>query len=155
MAGRPGAGPRRWAHGLGLGPLDEARGTSQQRALLAGLRLLEEAYGLELPELPGNPFECLPSLLTEIPLQVLQAPDPGATPVSAASLRYRLRMIRYERLLLPRRTLRGTLSNLLYRREDFKPLPLPDSLFWAYRPLHPILWLSRWARGGRAAGDQG
>ncbi len=60
--------------------LDQARATSQQRALLAGLRLLEEAYGLELPKLPGHPsghsFHRLPSLLIEIPLQALKAPDP-------------------------------------------------------------------------------
>ncbi len=133
--------------------LDEARRIGQERALPALLRLLEEAYGLPLPELPGNPGKHLPFLLTEIPLQALKAPDPFATPISVASLRYRLRMGRYERLLLPQKTWRAVLSNLLYRREDFRQLPLPDSLFWAYRPLHPVLWLCRWARGSRAAGD--
>ncbi len=141
------AGQVDWASAL-----DEACRTDRKRALLALLRLLEEAYGLPHPELSGNPGKRLPSLLTEIPLQALKAPDPVSTPISTASLRYRLRMSRYERLLLPRRTWRGILSNLLYRREDFKQLPLPDSLFWAYRPLHPVLWLGRWAASLKAIG---
>jgi hypothetical protein len=57
-------------------------------------------------------------------------------------------MGRYETLLLPRRTWRASLAGLLYRREDFREMRLPDGLFWAYAPLHPVLWLWRWVRSG-------
>lgn len=128
--------------------LHEARKTAQEGALLAGLRLLEEVYGLVLPALPGDPWKGVHPMLVEIPLRALRGPEPFELPVSMASMQYRLRMSRYERLLFPRKTWRGSLAHLLYRREDFKELPLPDSLFWAYSPLHPVLWLWRWTRSG-------
>jgi len=133
--------------------LEQARRTGQERALLAGLRLLEQVYGLALPKLPEDAWKRLPSLLVEIPLQALKALEPFGLPVSVASMRYRLRMSRYEKLLLPRKTWRWSVSHLLYRREDFKELRLPDGLFWAYAPLHPVLWFWRWMRSGTGAGD--
>ena len=37
-----------------------------------------------------------------------------------------------------------SLNELAYCRDDFRVLRLPDSLTWAYTPLHPILWA--WVR---------
>jgi hypothetical protein len=137
-----------WAAALG-----EARRIGQERALLACLRLLDLAYGIPLPDLPGDPWKNLPSLLIEIPLHALKAPEQHVIRISMATLRSRLRMSRYERLLLPRKSWRDSLSMLLYRREDFRMLRLPDGLFWAYAPLHPILWAWRWMRRGQPIGD--
>jgi hypothetical protein len=30
--------------------------------------------------------------------------------------------------------------------EDVRTLALPDTLFWAYKPLRPVLWLWRWTK---------
>jgi len=128
--------------------LEEARKTAQDRALLAALRLLEQVYGFALPPLPGDAWKRFPAVLVNIPLEALKGPEPFALPISLTSMRYRLRMGRYETLLLPRRTWRASLAGLLYRREDFREMRLPDGLFWAYAPLHPVLWLWRWVRSG-------
>jgi hypothetical protein len=125
---------------------DEARKTGQNRGLLAALRLLEQVYGFALPRLPEDAWERLPAVLVNFPLQALEGPDPFAAHVSLTTMRHRLRMGRYERLLLPRKAWRESLAYLLYRRENFRELPLPDRLFWAYAPLHPVLWLWRWIR---------
>jgi hypothetical protein len=126
---------------------EEAKRTGQERILLAGLRLLEQAYGLPLPHLPGDPWMDLPSPLIAKPLQALKDPEePSAPDTSPTSLRDRLAMSRYDRLLRPRRTWWDSLTQFLYSREDFRGIRLPDSLFWAYVPLRPIQWLWRWAR---------
>ena len=138
LAGIHAEGQVDWEAALG-----EAWRTGQERALLASLRLLDLVYGLPLPGLPGDPWKDLPSLLIERPLHNLKAYEEPVTVISAASLINRLRMSRYERLLLSRKAWRARLSRLFYRREDFRMLRLPDGLFWAYVPLHPILWVWR------------
>jgi hypothetical protein len=124
--------------------LSEARKTGQERVLLTGLHLLEEVYGLPLPVLAGDARTDLLPMLTGIPLQALQAPEEAA--VALGGFRYRLRLSRYERLLWPRKTWRESMSQLWYRREDFRAFPLPDSLFWAYVPLRPFLFAWRVVR---------
>ncbi len=131
--------------------LDEARKTGQDRAVLASLHLLDQVYELPLPSLRGKPREDLPSLLIELPLHDLRVPGEAATSVSLASLCDRLRASRYEKLLLPQETWRNSLSRLLHRRDNFRLLRLPDSLYWAYAPLRPILWLWRWVVRDRPA----
>ena len=123
--------------------LIEARRTSQERALLAGLRLLKEVYGLPLPVLPGNPWKYLPSLLIDRPLYALKVYEQPAVPGVLATLPGLLPRYRYNRMVHPQRTWREALAELAYCREDFKVLHLPDSLFWAYAPLRPILWFWR------------
>ena len=51
--------------------------------------------------------------------------------------------IRYPRLVLPRKTWRQSLLELFYCRQDFRMIRLPDSLFWAYAPLRPVLFAWR------------
>jgi hypothetical protein len=129
--------------------LARASDTGQRWPLLAGLRLLKVAYGLPLPELSGEPWKSMPSSLIQVPLRTLvDARDPGARG-RLARLSELLRLARYHRLVLPHTSWRRALSELAYRREDFRTLRLPDRLFWAYAPLSPILRLWRWARSGR------
>ena len=138
------------AHSLGLldwkAALDEARKSDQENVLLAGLCLLDKIYRLQMPELPGAEWQSQSSLLTEIPLQLLKNSEGSPTRTGLASLRNTLLISHYERLLCPRKTLKDRLSELFYCREDFRVLPLPDSLFWLYKPLRPFLWVWRWAR---------
>jgi hypothetical protein len=128
---------------------DHARSTGQERPLLACLQLLNIVHGLPLPNLPGDPWKSLPSFLIESPLRALKtAKDPMAHgALELVPQPRRLRLFRYGRLALPRRTWREHLSELTYCRDDFKVLRLPDSLIWAYAPLHPVLWA--WARLAR------
>lgn len=133
--------------------LDRTRRNSQDRALLVVLRLLNEAYGVPLPSMPGDLWRRLPTHLVEVPLRALKSLEEPPTRASVALVRYRIRMTRYRRLLLPRMPWRDGLAELTYSREDFGRLRLPDSLFWAYAPLHPVLWLLRWARRGMPLRD--
>jgi hypothetical protein len=131
--------------------LGEAQRSGQERALLACLRLLKDVYGLPLPGLPGNPCKNLPSFLINRPLHALKAPEEPTVPGVLATLPERFRASRYNRLLLPQKTWRESLAELAYNRSDFQVLRLPDSLFWAYAPLRPILWLWRRVLRGRPA----
>ncbi len=137
------------AHFLGLldweAALDEARKSDQENVLFAALSLLNKVYGLQLPELPGTDRR-RSSLLTGIPLELLKNPDGLPIDTGVASLRNTLLMTRYEGLLCPRITFKDRVSRLLYCRDDFGVLPLPDAFFWAYKPLRPFLWIRRWAR---------
>jgi hypothetical protein len=153
-----------WSFAKGLGDLarahclhgldwdaafDEARKSDQKNVLLAGLCLLNRVYGLCRPELPAAGWQTRPSKLIKIPLRLLK--DSEGLPVATGmiSLRSTLRMSRYERLLCPRTTLKDSLAALLYCQEDFVELPLPDVLFWAYKPLRLSLWAWRWIRQAR------
>jgi hypothetical protein len=131
--------------------LDEARRTGQDRAVLASLYLLNLVYGLPLPGLRGSPWEDLPSLLIELPLHDLRVPEEPGMSASLASLRNRLRGSRYEKLLLPHKIWRDLLVDLTYCHEDFRVIRLPDSLYWTYGLLRPILWFWRRVLRGRQA----
>jgi hypothetical protein len=130
--------------------LDEARSTGQERTLLAGLLLLKEAYGLSLPDLPGNPYKDLPSFLIDSPLRALlvaQEPGAGALDLLRETVRWNI----HDLLALPQKSWRESLAARFYSLLDYEALHLPDYLFWAYAPLRPVLWawrnLSRiWAR---------
>jgi hypothetical protein len=124
--------------------LDEARRTRQDKAVLASLYLLDQIYQLPIPNLRENPWEALPSLLIELPLQDLSIPEEQAMGVSLASFCKRLRTSHYEKLLLPHKNWRDMMVNFTYCHEDFRIIRLPDSLYWAYGPLRPVLWLWRW-----------
>jgi hypothetical protein len=137
------------AHSLGLldwaAAFDEAHRSNQENVLLAGLCLLDKIYRLQMPEMSGTEWQNQSLQLTEIPLQLLRNSEGTPAGTGLASLRNTLRMSHYERLLCPRKTLTDRLSELLYCREDFSVLPLPDGLFWAYKPLRLFLWIRRWA----------
>jgi hypothetical protein len=124
--------------------LDQARKTGQERPMLAALRLLKDVYGLPVPELPGDPWKNLPPFLIGSPLHALKVAEDPASRGSLALLRDGIRLNRYDGLvLLPHRTWRDVLADYAYRREDFRVFRLPDSLYWAYVPLRPILWVWR------------
>jgi hypothetical protein len=122
--------------------LGQASKTGQERALLASLRLLQEVYGIPVPDLPGNPWKNLPSFLIASPLRSLKVPEEPAVDLRAMVSQL-FRRIYYERLAVPQKTWRDLLAEFVYRREDFRVLRLPDRFFWAYTPLSPILWVWR------------
>ncbi len=138
------------AHSLGLlnweASFAEARRSGEERTLLAGLGLLREVYELPLPHLPDNIWKGWSPRLVEMPILALKDPAEPIYRVGPAKLRNRIRRSRYERLLWPRKSRWSSLSDLFYSREDFRTLALPDSFFWAYKLLRPVLWLLRWSR---------
>jgi hypothetical protein len=123
--------------------LGQASRTGQERALLASLRLLQDVYGLPVPDLPGNPWKNLPSFLITRPLHDLKVPEDPAEYGALAVAREHFRLIRYDCLAMPQITWRDHLAELVYRREDFRVLRLPDRFYWAYAPLRPFLWIWR------------
>lgn len=123
--------------------LKRARGTYQEKPLLACLKLLHIVYELPLPQLPGNPWENLPPLLIDSPLRSLNIYKDPAEHGIAELMPDLHHMIRYQRMILPQKTWREILSDLFYCRQDFAMVSLPDSLFWAYAPLRPVLFLWR------------
>jgi len=131
--------------------LDHAISTGQEKPLLVCLQLLYVVHGLPMPGLQRNPSENLPSFLVESPLREIRASKDPASSSAIDVLSYLLRLSYYKKLVQPRRTWRESLSELAYSREDCRVLRLPDSLFWAYVPLRPVLWAWRkfsrlWAR---------
>jgi hypothetical protein len=133
--------------------LSDAQRTKQETFLLASLRLLEQVYGLPMPNLPETARDYMPSLLIDNPLRALKAFEEPDKRSGAASFRDGFRMLRYIWLTHPHRTWRDTLAELAYCREDFRVLRLPDSLFWAYVPLRPVLWFWRRVIRRRPAGE--
>jgi hypothetical protein len=123
--------------------LGQASRTGQERTLLASLQLLQDVYGLPLPDLPGNPWKNLPAFLITRPLHDLKMYEDPAEFGALAMARENFRLIRYEKLAVPQKTWRDQLAELAYRREDFMVLRLPDSFYWAYTPLRPFLWVWR------------
>lgn len=133
------------AHAMGLldweTSLEQARRNGQERILLAGLQLLDEVYGLPVPQLADADRS---PMLVQIPLEAMQESKEPEHAVGPAKLRNRMRLARYERILWPRKKWLSSLSELFYGREDYRTLPLPDSFFWLYKPLRPVLWTWRW-----------
>ncbi len=136
------------------GPIvEEAEGTGQQRDLALGLRLLDGVYGLAVPVPAESAGKRLPPRLIDWPIRALKGPEePPSALTSWAGLLHAMGMFRYDLAVHPRKTWRDVLGEFVFRRVDFKVLPLPDRLFWAYTPLRPALWLWRMARRGRAGG---
>jgi hypothetical protein len=131
--------------------LEEARKFDQQRPLLAGMRLLKILYGFPLPKLPDSAWKGLPAFLLEEPLRHLIIIEEPKARGTVARLRDGIHKSRYDRHLWANTTWRQSLAELAYHREDFRALPLPDSLFWAYAPLRPILWALRKVWPGKQA----
>ncbi len=123
--------------------LDQARNAEQEKPLLICLQLLHIVHGLPLPPLQGNPWEKLLPFLINTPLSALEdSKDPAALgPLDELCGFFRLAC--YEKLALPRRSWRESLAQIVYSHQDLGLLRLPDSLFWAYVPLRPILWAWR------------
>ncbi len=130
------------AHAVGL--LDWSA-AGEEKAVLSGLKLLDLVYGTQLSGLPRTDSLELPSILIEVPLKSLQHPQLQIERSFLATLQNQIRSFRYERLVRPRQW-RDSLSELFYCANDFQALPLPDSLFWLYKPLRPVLWVWRWVR---------
>jgi hypothetical protein len=129
--------------------LNHARDCGQEKPVLACLQLLQVVHGLPLPGLRGNPWEKLPPFLVDSPLRAIMVLRDPVALGAVDRLHALLRLYRYEKLALPRKTRRESLSKFVYNRLDYRVIPLPDSLFPAYAPLHPILWVWRklaWTR---------
>ncbi len=138
------------AHAAGLldwkAAWNEARSSDQQNVLLVGLRLLDLLYRLPLPNMPDNTGKDLQPYLIETPVCALSNPKVPAYRTDLANFLYKVQLSHYEHVLRPRRTWRESLGGFFHSPHDFRTLSLPDSLFWAYKPLRPFLWLWRWSR---------
>ncbi len=126
---------------------DQARNSGHERVLLSTLGLLQCLFGLPVPAFAPSSRAAPSTELVHMPLRALQNPREPLLQVGPAKFRQRMRLTRYLRLLWPRHLRRENLSDVFYARQDFQAVPLPDSLFWLYKPLRLILWLSRWTRG--------
>lgn len=128
---------------------DEARSLGLEGVCSAAQSLLHSLYGLNVSistAMAGDHGMARPlPLLVDMPLESLQLSEDPRGRFGMALLRNHTRMVRYERLVRPRKAWRESLSELFYCKQDFEMLPLPDSFFWAYKPLRPVLWLWRWA----------
>lgn len=129
--------------------LEEAREANQERPLLLGLRLMNEAYGLPVPVASTGK---VPSFLVDGAVRDLEAASGPDLFGPSRRFWWQIRKARYDRLLRPQTPWRKSLVVLSYCRQDFKELHLPDSLFWLYAPLRPLLWVwRRLLRGQRVA----
>lgn len=132
--------------------LQEVSGTNLEMSLVLCLRLLSEAYGLPVPAASDRR---LPSFVIDKAVVDLNT---NAEPEPIRPLRrlWRgLRKARYDRLLRPHKSRRLGLAALAYNREDFRVLPLPDKLFWAYAFLRPFVWVWRRLLRGRVIRTSG
>jgi len=123
--------------------LKQAVSSSQDRTLLAGLCLSNRLYGLPLPSLSRDPWKVLSPILIDRPITFLTNMDETTDPNVMAIWPRLSSHFRYNRMAHPEKTWHRTLAELAYCREDFRVFRLPDSLFWAYAPLRPILWFWR------------
>ena len=128
------------AHTLGL--LDWSA-AGEENALLSGLSVLRAVYGDQLSDLPRPDSLEVPPVLIKVPLRSLQHPQLQIERNFLATMQNQIHTLRYERLVRPR-PWSESLSELFYCASDFQALPLPDSLFWLYKPLRPVLWVWRW-----------
>jgi hypothetical protein len=110
------------------------------------LALLQNLYQLPIPGFIQLGQTSPASQLVALPLQALENPHEPIQQVGPAKSLQRIRLDHYRRLLWPRKNRWSSFTDLFYARQDFKAVPLPDSLFWLYKPLRPILWLPRWIR---------
>lgn len=133
----------------------EAQRSGQVNVVFAGMGLLRELYGLPIPAIPQNAWPGRSIRLIKAPIQALKNPHEREPHTGLASLRKSLRTGRYERLLWPGKSWRASLATLFHRRDDFRAVPLPDALFWLYKPLRPVLWLWRLARPSRRRALEG
>ena len=129
-----------------------ARSVGIENSLLQGLRLLNELYGLPVPETLRKAAGRLPVVLLDrvamcmkTPVYMLAPPKVHRLPFFSR-LRLSMGQLRYERLLRPRRSWRQAFMEAAYSSADFELLHLPDRLFWLYLPLRPFLLVWRWLR---------
>lgn len=123
-----------------------AQDSGHANVLASTLALLQNLYNLPIPGFV-QPNQANPaSQLVTLPLQALENPNEPIQQIGLAKSLQRIRLDRYRRILWPRKNRRNGFTDLFYARQDFKAVPLPDPLFWLYKPLRPILWLPRWIR---------
>ncbi|MGB8031368.1 MAG: nucleotidyltransferase family protein [Terracidiphilus sp.] len=129
-----------------------ARSVGIENSLLQCLRLLNELYGLPVPETLHKSAGRLPAVLLDRVAMCMRAPVCMLAPPKVhripffSRLRLAMGQLRYERLLRPRRSWRQAFMEAAYSSADFELLHLPDRLFWLYLPLRPFLLAWRWLR---------
>jgi len=123
---------------------ETARSSGYERVLYSTLWILELLYGLPRPKDIDGASVDQSSTLAKMPFLALLDPKSPGTRSIPSRLWYRLRMNGYERKLRPNRSFSQNLSHLFYCREDFRVLPISDSIFWVYRPMRLFLWAWRW-----------
>ena len=124
---------------------DTAARLGASRALGQGVRLAGEVLGVTIPEAlreVGGDATCA-WLVTEALRQIALSPERRR---GAAEL---LRQTRYQFRLQPDWAARcGILRPRLMSPACWKQVRLPDTLFWLYYPVAPLLWALRQRGGG-------
>jgi hypothetical protein len=125
--------------------LERARSAGQERALLQCMKLLEDAYGLPVPEAIEREVRGLDPFLVNRAVEKLT--DPAESGVAAKQslkgVRDRVLNAMYERRLWPAKSRREILEQVAFCAADFEVIRLSDRLFWLYVPLRPCVWAWR------------
>jgi hypothetical protein len=126
--------------------LEQARTVCQDRALLLGLRLLSDAYGLTIVDAIDREAEALPPALMDKAVRELTTVTEPGERGTLSKVFGEIGNYGYKRLLRPTRSRWENFTDVALCRVDFKVLRLPDRLFWLYLPLRPFLWAWRHLR---------
>jgi hypothetical protein len=123
--------------------LMRARWFGQDRPLLQGMRLVQDAFGLPIPETIEREIRALNPCVIERAVRKLIDPEEPRPGLSISSIREYLLNAIYVRRVWPRRSMWDILEETAFRLSDFEVIRLSDRLFWLYVPLRPFLWAWR------------
>jgi hypothetical protein len=126
--------------------MEEAHTANQERPVLTCLSLLKGTYGIPVPDVAARQVHRLPRRLIYKSLRELNCDVEAHERGNFARILAQIRSIGYLRQLWPYRPVRQSLIEFAICPLDFDVLRLPDSLFWLYVPLRPVLWVWRHLR---------
>ena len=107
------------------------------------LRLLQDAFGLPIPETIQRAIRDLNPRVIDRAVQKLTDPAEPSPELCARRIRERLLNAIYVHRVWPLRSTRDILEEMAFRLDDFEVIRLSDRLFWLYVPLRPFLWAWR------------
>ena len=123
--------------------LERARESGQERSFLQCLRLLQDAYGLPVPDSVEPEVLRLDPFVVQRTIQKLTDPSEPRLEFSVKGFCDRLLNASYVRRLWPRKSRWAIFVEVAFCSADFELIRLPDRLFWLYIPLRPFLWVWR------------
>jgi len=123
--------------------LERALESGQEKPFLQCLKLLQDAYGLPVPDSAEREVRGLDSFVVQRAIQKLTDPTVPGFVLSLKGIRDLLHNARYVRTFWPRKSRWFIFEEVAFRSADFKLIQLPDRLFWLYALLRPFLWARR------------